>query len=282
MLLMIIKIILFLSILATVLFYILYREEKKLKNEEQGEKSITERLNIYLGRTKDGDGSTKIFSYESIEKFLKRTGNANKLNPVSFILVKIIIAISCSVLVYSFLVPKLAIVGGIVGFFIFDFLIIRQDKKETKIIEFEFKDIYENLTLQTAGGVYIGQALAECYTVVSNKRFKKSLALMAATIWKTSSIEQALKDFSERFKSPGVNNFVLVILQSLETGKIKEQLRDQSEKMNGLSAINLKENTLKINDEIKTLGFLLFMGIFGIVIYYCIMIITKTGVSMFT
>ena len=275
---LIINSVLLISIFITVYIYFIYRIDKKIK-EEQGELSLSlyQKLNIYLGGVKEG-----YFSYERIRKYLKKTGNTYNLTPLGYITLKLLIP---AIFLFLFIIIGNAYIPGIIlailGYFILDILIKQRDKKDMKAIKFELRDIYDSLKMQITAGVFIGDALKECYLIASNKRFKNSLAILSAEIALNNNIDAALDNFLESFNSEEIKNFVLSIKQSLKTNKIKEQLEDQSEQINEMNLIVLQDATKKINDKVTVIQLLVFAGIFVATFYFCLTLIPTNGISNF-
>lgn len=267
---------LFLGILITLYLYLRYRVEKKIQGEGQEESSIIKRLNIYLGGNKEG-----YFSRERIERYLKSMGNGFELTPLGYISGKILISV---ILFIALIISReylAAVILGLLGFFLLDILLKVKDKQDMKVIQFELKDVYDSLTMQISAGVYIGTALTESYLVATNKRLKKSLAVLSAEISMTQNIENALNNFCEKFNSTEINNFVMTIKQSLQTGQSKEQLEDLSEQQSEMNLIAVQENTKKIGVTVTIIEILLFVGILITVLYFISTVIMNNWNGLF-
>lgn len=265
------EVLIFLIIAIGIYFYILYCIDKKKKEEKETEISIYKKLNIYLRNIKDGH-----FSYERIEKYLKKFGNPLGLTPAGYILGKILISV---ILLLSFIVSKAYVAGiiaGIIGYYVLDITLVIKDKKDMKVIKFELKNVYDSLNMQMAAGVFIGKALTECYLIASNKRFKKRLAVLSAEINITQNIDNALTNFSKNFNSEEIKNFVLTIRQSLQTGQSKQQLEDMSEELSEMNLIAVQEHTKKIDSSVTLIELLIFLGILVSTLYITSLTIMKS------
>lgn len=272
------KISLFIFILIAVYFYLLNYRDRKEKEELNGETTIIKRLNSYI-QNREG-----YFSYERIEKKLKQTGNSFKLTPLGYIAGKfLLIAIFFMLSMLIFDTYVVSIVLSILGFFTLDILIYYKNKKDMQEIRFELKNVYDSLKIQLAAGDFITETLAECYLIVSNKRFKERLAILSAEIAYKHNIEQALDHFLEGFgpKENDIKTFVMTIKQSLNTGKIKKDLESQSKQINKMSMIYLNGETKKVEDTIDGIAILLFIGIFITLMYFAFTLIPSNGVSGF-
>jgi tight adherence protein C len=254
----------------------MYKIDKKILAQEQGEISLYKKLNLYLGEFKEG-----YFSYTRIEKYLKSTGNAFELTPLGYITGKVLISV---ILFLAFILSKAyvaAIIGAVIGYFSLDILLKLKDRQDMKVIRFELKDIYDSLTMQSTAGVYIGTALTECYLIASNKRFKRSLAELSAEISMTYNIEKSLDNFLEKFNSNEISNFVITIKQSLQTGQSKQQLEDLSEQQSEMNLIAVQEDTKKISSTVTIIQILLFVGILITVLYFTSTVILSNWNGLF-
>lgn len=274
---LIIKAAFFISIFTMVLVLILLILDKKVNSEVHYEKSIIKRINVYLSK----GGNLKDW-YSKIEKYLKSTGTTYGLNVEGYMLLKIVCSAAFLVLSRLFNLNIIAtLILTVIGFFILNIRIHFKDKKETKEINLQMKDIYDSLKLQTISGTYVIAALSDCYLIVTNERLKKALAFLSARISYQKDINAALTDFQERFRSDEINNLVLIIKQSLKTGKLQEQLDSQTEELNDLSQVAAKEFTQKINNTIDEIQLFEFLGLFIVILYYCAALISSNSTNLF-
>lgn len=267
---------LFVAISISVYFYIRFWIDRKLTLESLGEKTIINRLNNYLNK-REG-----YFSYERIEKYLKRTGNSTGLTPLGYVTVKFL----CSaVLFILFSLGKGYLLGTVLtipGFFILDFIIRKKDKEDMKKINFELKNVIDLLKSQWSAGVPIDLAITEMYLTVINKRFKLALAILSSEIAYTHDIYRALDHFLERFgpQETEIKNFVLTIRQSIQTGKAKRLLDRQSKQINKENYLLLNEEATKqIENTVDILAMLIFFGILAFMLYTLIPSLTTTSLS---
>ncbi|MCR3758892.1 type II secretion system F family protein [Clostridium felsineum] len=225
---------------------------------------LTSNMNSYLKKI---NGQ---FSYDNIEKYLRRCGNPYNLTPLGYILGKVLVA---SILLFFSVISSAyfaVIPVTVVGYFLLDILLWIKDKKDTKQISFQFRDVYDLLNIQMTAGTFIGTALVDCYLVVSNPRFKKSLAILSAEISVTKNISQALKHFAEQYKenNDDITNFVMTIEQSIQTGQSKEQLIDMSENISDMAVLAIQEQTEKVKSTSDNIKVLIFIGILVTIVYF--------------
>jgi len=243
------------------------RRNKKLKKKKQKSENNIDKFNKILRKRDIG-----YFSYEKIEKNLKKKGNPLKLSPAGYIICKALVGIIFFISFSDSLI--LAFVTGIAGFFLIDFIIYELDKKDMKDIRIQLVDVYDFLSIQTAAGVFIGYALTESYLTVKNKRLKTALAELCAEINLTKDIEGALDKFGESFDSFEIDSFILAIKQSLKTGKIQKALEDLSNAQKDTNIILIQEQTNKIKISKDMVQMLMYFGIIAVIMYSLFLEIT--------
>lgn len=259
---LVLKAVLFCLIALTIYLYILYRIDKKIKEETAEDISIYKRFGIYLRGIKEG-----YFSYTRIEKYLRRLGNPFELTPVGYVAGKILISI---ILMLSFIISGAyiqGIIAAVFGYFLIDIIMILKDKEDMKKIKFDLKNVYDSLIMQIAAGTSIGTALIESYLIASNKRLKKSLAVLTAEIIINHNVDNALTNFESRFNSDEIGSFVMALKQSILTGQSKQQLEDLSEQLSEINLITVQDSTKRIDSVVTVIELLLFVGILITTLY---------------
>lgn len=262
MIILILNSVLFLLIALTIYLYILYKIDKKIKGETTEDISMYKRFGIYLRGIKEG-----YFSYTRIENYLKKLGNPFELTPIGYIAGKLLISI---ILMLAFIISGayvLGILAAILGYFIIDIIMILNDKQDMKKIKFDLKNVYDSLVMQIAAGTFISTALVESYLIASNKRLKKSLAVLSAEIIINHNIDNALTNFGSRFKSDEISSFVMTLKQSILTGQSKQQLEDLAEQLSEINLITVQDSTKRIDSIVTIIELLLFVGILITTLY---------------
>lgn len=236
-------------------FYLFFSGERKAK--------LTTGINAYLKKLNGW------FKYDRIEDYLRRCGNPYKMTPLSYLIGKILIALILMFMSIFINMYFLAIPAFLCGYFLIDIILWLDNKEDMKKIGFQFRDVYDSLSIQMAAGTFIVSSLSEAYLLVTNKRLKRSLAVLAAEINITKNIPNSLEHFAEQYKKndPIIDNFVLTINQSLETGQGKEQISDISEEISDMAVLSIQENTRKISDNSVIIQLFIFTGIFFAVLY---------------
>ena len=134
----------------------------------------------------------------------------------------------------------------------------------------EVKFIYNGLEMQLQAGVYVTDALAECYAGVQNERLKKALLDLAGAITVKADVYEALADFQACFDNTYIDALCITLLQALESGQAVELLRDIAEQVKDLevSVMNRRKAALDRSVTFYQLGIL--AAVLGVVLYACI------------
>lgn len=217
----------------------------------------------------------KLFNIEYTEDKLGKCGNPLHLTPVSYWILKVIIAaglffssIQMQLLSKNYVVNIItSIAFAILGFFIIDIINYFSNKDDINKIRMDLADVYDLINLQTITGVNIGHALVEAYTVCKNKRIKKSLIKLAAKINLSKNIERALDDFNKEYDIPEIENFVVTIKECINSGMYEEIIDDQSSSLKVINAFYVEKQTEKIDMWMLLIDMFMFVGILGIVFF---------------
>ena len=235
------------------------KKNKKAKKEDITSKNIN-RFNQFLKKKNSG-----YFSYERIEKYLKKNGNPLKLSPGGFLICKMLISIIIFIIFSSNVI--FALLLSVLGFYLIDFIIYESNKSDMKKIRIQLVNIYDFLSIQTAAGVFVGNALTESYLMAENKRLKTALAELCAEINLTKDVEGALDKFGECFNSIEIDSFILVVKQSLKTGKIQKALEDLSSSQKDANLVLIQEHTDKINIVKDIIQMMMYFGILALIMF---------------
>lgn len=255
-----------------------YRQNKidnKINILDNTEKEKFKKFSLFLKEKKG------YLSYERINKLLKSKGNPCDLKPTEYIILKFLIAF---IFFGCFSIGSLYLQGllaAVLGFFLIDILNNLSDKKQMKYIRFELSDVCDFINIQNSAGVFLGTALSETYLIVKNKRFKKALTELAAEINITKNIDKSLENFASKFSSVEIDGFVMVMKQSLVTGKSRQALDDMSDSLKDTNMIIVETNTNKIKTTKVIIQLLMYIGVLSIVLYGMYVEIGSTWTTMF-
>lgn len=231
-------------------------------------RSISRFAKIAINKSLKGEG---YFSYDGITKKIKSTGMyevfGKDFTPSSFILVKILSSILFLMLGISLEFKFFSIIFMIFGFFAFDLLVMYSNSSDNEKMQMDLKIVYDTLRIQSKAGVFLTKSIAECYLVVRNPRLKKALLELNAEIITNTDILQAIENFNSKFDNYQIDQFCIVIKQSIESGqktKILEDLADQIKDIE--EGLAIKE-AAKRERKIEFIQLLIYIGIIAITVY---------------
>ena len=119
-------------------------------------------------------------------------------------------------------------------------------------------------------GVYVTDALTECYGIVRNIRLRDALLTLSGEIAAKADVEEALERFQNKFSNRYIDALCMTVLQALESGQAVELLSDISEQIKDMEAalMNRKKSSLDRKTTFYQLGIL--AAILVIVLYACL------------
>lgn len=134
----------------------------------------------------------------------------------------------------------------------------------------EIKLIYNGLEMQLQAGVYVTDALAECYAGVQEERLRRALLDLAGAVTVKADVYEALNRFQQSFDNRYIDALCITLLQAMESGQAVELLKDIAEQVKDMevSVMNRKKAALDRSVTFYQLGIL--AAILGIVLYACV------------
>ena len=228
--------------------------------------------------------NAKYFSLiERKNEKLKRQNNVFNLSGISYYSIKFFsfFAILIQGVYHKYSIPAV-VIAALYGFFILDIIYASRNRNDFKEIKYDLPDIVDMLAIQDSAGVKLGIALSELYDIPTNVRLKNELLKLSAEIELMNNPEKALLNFRDKFdfnKIPELINFIDSILQALETGKIQELLKSQSEILKSSNIERIKYETRSIQSSMKTIQFFVTIGVI-LFIGFCFFNAIKSGVTV--
>ena len=162
-------------------------------------------------------------------------------------------------------------IGGFAGLFFLPVLLLDYlNRRDNERMLPELKLVYHALEIQIQAGVYVTDALSECYGSVQEPRLRKALLDLAGDIVMKADIYEALDRFQSGFDNRYVDSLCITILQALESGQalallgdIGEQIKDMEE-----TVLERKKGALDRSITFYQLGVLTV--ILGMALYACV------------
>lgn len=219
--------------------------------------------------------STKRYrlAYERVETFLLRRGAAfhygSRTDPVRFMAVRAA-AGGAGLLVGS----RAHLFWGILLAFLFyqlpGALLSCLNKRDNEKLLPELKLVYQALSIQIRAGVYLTDALAECYGSVREERLRQALLELSGDIVMKGDLFEALERFQGKFDNRYIDSLCIILLQALESGQAVELLADISEQIKDMEVAvwNRRKNALDRSVTFYQLGIL--AAVLAAVMYACV------------
>ncbi len=192
-----------------------------------------------------------------------------RINPVSFLMLRILGGVLGVGTLFS-LSPGYGILGGGVLFCLPKLLLIYLNKADNERMLPEMKLVYHGLEIQIRAGVYITDALAECYGSVREKRLRQAFLDLAGDIVMKADIYEALEHFQEKFDNRYVDSLCITILQALESGQAVELLADIGEQIKDMESIVLEKKKNGLNRSLTFYQLGILAAVLGVALYACV------------
>lgn len=134
----------------------------------------------------------------------------------------------------------------------------------------ELKLVYHALEIQTKAGVYITDALAECYGSVQEKRLRKALLELAGDIVMKADTGASLEKLQGKFDNRYIDSLCIIILQAMESGQAVELLRDIGEQIKDMEEAVMEQRKAALDRKITLCQLGVLTIVLGIALYACV------------
>ena len=134
----------------------------------------------------------------------------------------------------------------------------------------ELNLIYSALSIQIRAGVYVTDALAECYGSVSQIRLREALQNLSGDIVMKADLDSALECFQGQFNNRYIDSLCITILQATESGQAVELLGDIAEQIKDMELILQQKKKEKLNRSVTFYQLGIFALILVLVLYACV------------
>ena len=158
-----------------------------------------------------------------------------------------------------------------VGFYFLPRLLVQYlDYRDNEHMMPELKLIYHSLEIQIRAGVYVTDALTECYAGVQDVRLRQALLDLAGAVTMKADVYEALNHFQCCFDNRYIDALCITLLQAMESGQAVELLSDIAEQVKDMevSIMGRKKGALDRSLTFYQLGIL--AAVLGIVLYACV------------
>lgn len=144
------------------------------------------------------------------------------------------------------------------------------NKRDNEKLLPELKLVYHALEIQIRAGVYVTDALAECYGNVQEKRLRQALLELAGDIVMKADVHDSLEKFQGKFSNSHIDSLCIIILQALESGQAVELLRDIGEQVKDMEAAVLERKKAALDRKITFCQLGVLTVVLGIALYLCV------------
>lgn len=134
----------------------------------------------------------------------------------------------------------------------------------------ELKLVYHALEIQTKAGVYITDALAECYGSVQERRLRKALLELAGDIVMKADTGASLEKLQGKFDNRYIDSLCIIILQAMESGQAVELLRDIGEQIKDMEEAVMEQRKAALDRKITLCQLGVLTVVLGIALYACV------------
>lgn len=162
------------------------------------------------------------------------------------------------------------VLAAVLLFFLPDWMLEYLNRQDNVRLLPEIKLIYHALEIQIRAGVYVTDALAECYGSVQERRLQSALLDLAGDIVMKADIYESMEHLQAKFDNRYIDSLCITILQACESGRAVELLGDIGEQLKDMEAavMSRKKNNLDRSVTFYQLGVL--GAVLSVILYACV------------
>ena len=211
--------------------------------------------------------------YRKKQKWLTQNGGTfhygSAMTPPKYLAVRLLLAAGGMAAAGSLSWEYGVIACGILYFLPSGLLVYLNGRDNERMLP-ELKLVFHGLEIQILAGVYVIDALAECYGSVQEKRLRKALLELAGDVVIKADAYDALDRFQRKFDNRYVDSLCIILLQALESGQAVELLGDIGEQIKDMEETVLarKKGALDRSVTFYQLGILAV--VLAIALYACV------------
>lgn len=164
-------------------------------------------------------------------------------------------------------------VGGVAAvglFFLPNGMLAYLNGKDNERLLPELKLVYHALEIQIRAGVYVTDALTECYGSVQDRRLRRALLDLTGDIVMKADIYDSLERFQGKFDNRYIDSLCIIILQALESGQALELLGDIGEQLKDMEETVLARKKSALDRSVTFYQLGILAAVLGISLYACI------------
>ena len=220
--------------------------------------------------------------YQKTSRRLKRNGAVfhygKWINPIRFLTLRIGLA-GLGLLIGGEFALGYGILFAGVFYWLPDWLLVYLNRQDNIRFLPEIKLIYHALEIQIRAGVYVTDALSECYGSVTERRLQAALLDLAGDIVMKSDIFGALERFQEKFDNRYIDSLCITILQACESGQAVELLGDIGEQLKDMEAVVMNRKKSSLDRSVTFYQLAILSAVLMVIIYACVSYMFQAAVG---
>ena len=211
--------------------------------------------------------------YRQTQQWLTKNGGkfhyGKWIEPERYLTIRLVLAV-LGLAVISPMSRGYGAVAAVFLFFLPGWLLLYLNGRDNERLLPELKLVYHALEIQIRAGVYVTDALAECYGSVREPRLREALLALAGDIVIKADIFDALDRFQSKFDNRYVDALCITLLQALESGQALELLGDIGEQIKDMEAAVLERKKAALDRNITFYQLGILAVVLGIALYACV------------
>lgn len=191
------------------------------------------------------------------------------INPSGYLLLRVLCALAGLLLLGNF-APGMGLLGAVLLFFLPEWLLMYLNKRDNMRMLSEIKLVYHALEIQIKAGIYVTDALAECYSSVRQQRLQQALLDLAGQIVMKSDLYEALDSFQKKFDNRQIDALCITLLQACESGQAVELLGDIGEQLKDMEAAVMNSQKSGLDRSITFYQLGILGAVLLVIVYACV------------
>lgn len=191
------------------------------------------------------------------------------VNPLRFLCLRIVLA-AVAVGTLAAWKPAWGVVLGALFYGLPGLLLRYLNRRDNERMLPEIKLLYHALEIQIRAGVYVTDAMAECYGSVKEPRLRQALLELASDIVMKADIYEALNRFQGRFDNRYIDSLCITLCQALESGQAVELLGDIAEQIKDMEETLMERRKVALDRSITFYQLGILAAVLGVVLYACV------------
>lgn len=256
------------SLLTGILVYLAFRFIRAGWHPERKLLKAYREISGLIREKKSSDGF-----YQKSRRWLEKNGASfhygKWVEPLRLLALRLVLGIAGSLAGAAFH-PAVGAIAFPILFFLPVWMLSYLNKKDNERLLPELKLVYHSLEIQIKAGVYVTDALAECYGSVQEKRLRQALLELAGDIVMKADIYDSLERFQGKFDNRYVDSLCITLLQALESGQAVELLRDIGEQIRDMEATVLERRKAALDRRITFCQLGVLTVVLGLALYACV------------